>query len=71
MPNPRAVLDHAFTNQYGIPAMCCYNVEGIIATVRAAEAKRSPAMILLAAVLRAGGADVGGRLFDSDAGTGA
>lgn len=47
MPNPRAVLDHAFTNQYGIPAMCCYNVEGIIATVRAAEAKRSPAMILL------------------------
>lgn len=47
MPNPRAVLDHAFENRYGVPAMCCYNVEGIIATVRAAEAKRSPAMILL------------------------
>lgn len=47
MPNPRAVLDHAFENHYGVPAMCCYNVEGIIATVRAAEAKRSPAMILL------------------------
>ena len=27
--------------------MCCYNVEGILATVRAAEAKRSPAMVLL------------------------
>lgn len=47
MPNARDLLDHAFTNQYGVPAMCCYNVEGIIATVRAAEAKRSPVMILL------------------------
>jgi fructose-bisphosphate aldolase, class II len=28
-------------------AMCCYNLEGILATVRAAEAKKSPAMILL------------------------
>lgn len=27
--------------------MCCYNMESIIATVRAAEAARSPAMILL------------------------
>ncbi|PYI17969.1 putative fructose-bisphosphate aldolase [Aspergillus japonicus CBS 114.51] len=41
------LLDHAAANHYGIPAMCCYNVEGILATVRAAEAKRSPAMILL------------------------
>ncbi|KAJ5243081.1 uncharacterized protein N7469_001408 [Penicillium citrinum] len=41
------ILDHAATNHYGVPAMCCYNVEGILATVRAAEAKRSPAMILL------------------------
>jgi fructose-bisphosphate aldolase class II len=41
------ILDHAADNQYGVPAMCCYNVEGILATVRAAEAKRSPAMILL------------------------
>lgn len=47
MPNPRALIDHAFTNHYGIPAMCCYNLEGIIATVRAAKNKRSPAMILL------------------------
>ncbi|KAJ5558224.1 Ketose-bisphosphate aldolase class-II [Penicillium sp. DV-2018c] len=41
------ILDHAVENHYGVPAMCCYNVEGILATVRAAEAKRSPAMILL------------------------
>jgi len=47
MPNPRAILDHAYTHHYGVPAMCCYNIEGILATVRAAEAKRSPAMILL------------------------
>lgn len=42
-----AILDHAASNHYGVPAMCCYNLEGILATVRAAEAKRSPAMILL------------------------
>ena len=42
-----SILDHAASNHYGVPAMCCYNVEGILATVRAAEAKRSPAMILL------------------------
>ncbi|KAJ5091967.1 fructose-bisphosphate aldolase [Penicillium alfredii] len=41
------ILDHAAANGYGVPGMCCYNVEGILATVRAAEAKRSPAMILL------------------------
>lgn len=42
-----AILDKAAVGGYGIPSMCCYNVEGILATVRAAEAKRSPAMILL------------------------
>lgn len=49
LTNNRAlsILDHAATNHYGVPAMCCYNVEGILATVRAAEAKRSSAMILL------------------------
>ncbi|KAB2571094.1 putative fructose-bisphosphate aldolase protein [Lasiodiplodia theobromae] len=41
------ILAAASAGRYGIPAMCCYNTEGIIATVRAAEAKRSPAMILL------------------------
>lgn len=42
-----AILDEAVAGKYGVPAMCCYNVEGILATVRAAERKRSPAMILL------------------------
>jgi fructose-bisphosphate aldolase class II len=41
------ILDKAQKEGYGIPAMCCYNTEGILATVRAAEAKNSPAMILL------------------------
>ncbi|KAF2709549.1 putative fructose-bisphosphate aldolase [Pleomassaria siparia CBS 279.74] len=41
------ILDKAQREKYGIPAMCCYNTEGILATVRAAEAKNSPAMILL------------------------
>ncbi|PLN85846.1 aldolase [Aspergillus taichungensis] len=51
------ILNHASANNYGVPAMCCYNVEGILATVRAAEAKRSPAMILLFpwAIQQAGG----------------
>ncbi|RAL14484.1 class II fructose-bisphosphate aldolase [Aspergillus homomorphus CBS 101889] len=49
LTNNRAIplVDHAAAHHYGIPAMCCYNLEGIIATVRAAETKRSPAMILL------------------------
>ncbi|KAE8396013.1 ketose-bisphosphate aldolase [Aspergillus alliaceus] len=49
LSNNRAldILNHAASNHYGVPAMCCYNLEGILATVRAAEAKRSPAMILL------------------------
>ncbi|OCK89850.1 putative fructose-bisphosphate aldolase [Cenococcum geophilum 1.58] len=33
--------------RYGIASMCCYNTEGILATVRAAESRRSPVMILL------------------------
>ncbi|KAF2110115.1 putative fructose-bisphosphate aldolase [Lophiotrema nucula] len=41
------LLDKAQKEGYGIPAMCCYNTEGILATVQAAEAKNSPAMILL------------------------
>lgn len=41
------ILNKAQEGNYGIPAMCCYNTEGILATVRAAEAKKSPAMILL------------------------
>ncbi|KAK7517311.1 fructose-bisphosphate aldolase [Phyllosticta citriasiana] len=41
------LLEDAHTRKYAVPAMCCYNTEGILATIRAAEAKRSPAMILL------------------------
>lgn len=49
LKNNRAIgmLDKAASEGYGIPGMCCYNLEGVLATVRAAEAKRSPAMILL------------------------
>jgi fructose-bisphosphate aldolase class II len=43
----RAIIDAAFAGKYAIPAVCCYNIEGILATVRAAEAKRSPALIQL------------------------
>ncbi|KAI1331692.1 ketose-bisphosphate aldolase [Xylariaceae sp. FL0255] len=42
-----AILDAAAKGGYGVPAMCCYNIESIIATVRAAEAAKSPAMVLL------------------------
>ncbi|KAL8721110.1 MAG: hypothetical protein Q9225_002133 [Loekoesia sp. 1 TL-2023] len=41
------MLNAARRGRYGVVGACCYNMEGIIATVRAAEAKRSPAMILL------------------------
>ncbi|EON63170.1 fructose-bisphosphate aldolase [Coniosporium apollinis CBS 100218] len=49
MENNRAIpiLNAASAGNYAIPAMCCYQTEGILATIRAAEAKRSPAMVLL------------------------
>ncbi|KAH6675282.1 tagatose 1,6-diphosphate aldolase [Plectosphaerella plurivora] len=42
-----AIVDAAAEGGYAVAAMCCYNVEGIIASVRAAEAKRSPIIIQL------------------------
>ncbi|PMD17435.1 aldolase [Hyaloscypha hepaticicola] len=42
-----AILDAAERGGYGIVSVVCYNLEEIIATARAAEAKKSPAMILL------------------------
>ncbi|KAI1850325.1 hypothetical protein JX266_004183 [Neoarthrinium moseri] len=42
-----AILNAARDGGYAVPGMCCYNMESIIATVRAAEAARSPAMVLL------------------------
>ncbi|EAS30276.3 ketose-bisphosphate aldolase [Coccidioides immitis RS] len=54
MPHPslksnRALplLTFARTHSFAIPAICVYNLEGILAIIRAAEHKRSPAMILL------------------------
>ncbi|TPX17106.1 uncharacterized protein E0L32_003224 [Thyridium curvatum] len=41
------ILNAALKGGYAVPGMCCYNMEGVIATVRAAEAARSPAMVLL------------------------
>ncbi|ODH26719.1 hypothetical protein ACO22_04461 [Paracoccidioides brasiliensis] len=41
------LLEADVAGKYAIPGICCYNLEGILATVGAAEAKRSPAMILL------------------------
>jgi fructose-bisphosphate aldolase class II len=43
----KAIVDAAFAGKYAIPAVCCYNLEAILAMVRAAEAKRSPALIQL------------------------
>ena len=42
-----AVLNAARDGGYAVPGMCCYNMESIIATVKAAEAAKSPAMVLL------------------------
>ncbi|KAK2594237.1 hypothetical protein QQS21_008016 [Conoideocrella luteorostrata] len=41
------ILNHASDNNYAVAATCCYNLEGILATVRAAEAQNSPAIIQL------------------------
>ncbi|PSK34966.1 fructose-bisphosphate aldolase 1 [Elsinoe australis] len=43
----KAVVDAAYNGKYAIAAVCCYNLEAVLATVRAAEAKRSPALIQL------------------------
>lgn len=42
-----AIVNAAAQDGYAVAAMCCYNIEGIIASVRAAEAKRSPVIIQL------------------------
>src|SRR3954465_15830186 len=41
------ILNNAKAAGSAVPGMCCYNIESIIATVRAAEAAKSPAMVLL------------------------
>lgn len=41
------IVAAAVKGKYAVPAICCYNVESIIASVRAAEAKKSPVIIQL------------------------
>ena len=41
------IVDAAAAGGYCVPALCCYNLEGILAGVRAAEAKKSPVIIQL------------------------
>lgn len=41
------LVAHAAANKYAVCATCCYNVEGILASVRAAEAQRAPLIIQL------------------------
>ncbi|KAH7246922.1 ketose-bisphosphate aldolase [Fusarium solani] len=41
------ILDNAVKGKYGVLAAICYNVEHLTALVRAAEAKRSPLILLL------------------------
>jgi hypothetical protein len=43
----KAIVDAAAAGGWAVPAMCLYNVEGIIASVRAAEAKNSPVILQL------------------------
>ncbi|KAJ4248805.1 hypothetical protein NW762_012643 [Fusarium torreyae] len=42
-----AILNAARDGGYAVPGLCCYNLEGVVATVRAAEAARSPAVVQL------------------------
>ena len=42
-----SILSSARAGKYGVVGACCYNTEGILATIGAAESKSSPAMILL------------------------
>lgn len=41
------MVNAAHKGGYAVPAMCCYNIEAVIATVRAAEAAKSPAIVQL------------------------
>lgn len=42
-----AIVDAAEKGGYAIAAICCYNLEGILASVKAAEAKKSPVIVQL------------------------
>ncbi|KFH44298.1 putative fructose-bisphosphate aldolase-like protein [Hapsidospora chrysogenum ATCC 11550] len=42
-----SILNKARDGGYAVAGMCCYNIESVIATVRAAEATNSPAVVQL------------------------
>jgi fructose-bisphosphate aldolase, class II len=42
-----AILNAAHRDGYAVVAVCCYNIEAVIATIRAAEVTRSPAIVQL------------------------
>lgn len=42
-----SILNAARDGGYAVPGLCCYNLEGVIATIRAAEAVSSPAVVQL------------------------
>jgi fructose-bisphosphate aldolase class II len=41
----KRILDHAQKHNYAVPAVNCYTIESILATVKAAKAEKSPAII--------------------------
>lgn len=41
------IVEAAAAGGYCVPAICCYNLEGILASIRAAEAKKSPVIVQL------------------------
>ncbi|OCF31436.1 hypothetical protein I317_07707 [Kwoniella heveanensis CBS 569] len=43
--NTYRVVEHSRANGYAVPGVCVYNVEGVLAVIQAAEAKRSPVLI--------------------------
>lgn len=41
------IVNAARDGNYAVPAMCCYNIEAVIASIRAAEAAKSPVIVQL------------------------
>ena len=41
------ILNAARDAGYAVPGLCCYNLEAVLATVRAAESTSSPAVVQL------------------------
>ena len=41
------IIQHAKEHAYAVPGVCVYNLEAVLATIKAAEMERSPVMIQL------------------------